>query len=92
MSSSSEDSKSEGTAYFYKCQRCRIKFHEDYIILPEKLCEPCLKLSKYKCNLCPHEGTRCTPWSCANKWENCSGCGNPYHEDQLVEGYCDGCY
>lgn len=41
---SSSDSSSEGTAYFYKCTRCRIKFHEDYIVLPAKMCAHCLKL------------------------------------------------
>ncbi len=77
----------EGTAYFYKCKRCRIKFHEDYIV--DKMCKPCLKLSNYVCDLC--ENGVCNPSYCANKWERCDECDNAYHEDRLIDGTCERC-
>lgn len=91
MSTSSSGSE-EGRAYFYKCQRCHVKFHEDYIVLPEKMCKPCLKISKHVCGLCESATAGCTPWNCANKWEICDECDNAYHEDRLINGTCERCH
>lgn len=90
MSTSSSGSEEE-RAYFYKCQRCRIKFHENYIILPEKICGPCLKISKHVCGVCESASGGCTPWNCANKWEICDECDNAYHEDHIINRTCERC-
>jgi hypothetical protein len=91
FSSSSCSGSEEGTAYFYKCKRCRIKFHEDYIILPDKMCNPCLKLSKYVCKLCESTTAGCTPWNCTQRYKICDQCDNAYHEDHISNGICDRC-
>lgn len=85
------NSLDEGTAYFYRCKRCKVKFHEEYIILPDRLCKPCLKLTNYVCVLCESATAGCMPWNCANKWDECDECGNAYHEDRLTDGTCDRC-
>jgi len=88
-SSESSSGPEEGTAYFYKCTRCRIKFHEYYIVLPAKMCAPCLKLSKYVCELCG--SASCTPSYCSNQWKMCKKCCGAYHEDYIIDGTCDYC-